>query len=472
MTAIFWFRQDLRLSDNPALTKACNAHDDVIYLYILDENAQRPLGGAQRWWLHHSLTSLAESLKKKSAVLTLCSGKADDVLAKLANQHKVEAVYWNRVFTPYQQHCDDKIQQKLERNGIEVTIYHDHLLLDPDDVKNKSGGYFKVYTPFSKNMKKMVTEVEVLNAPRKCPQKSHVKMDNLSDWQLLPTKPDWSEGFSHWTVGEAAAKRKLLAFTKEPIKHYADERDRPDWQSTSQLSPHIHFGEISIRQAWEVVKNTEAQQPGYQKGIDVFTNQLLWREFSYYLLHYFPDLQTKNYRSDFDKFRWCKSKKLLRAWQKGQTGYPMVDAGMRQLWQTGFMHNRLRMITASFLTKHCLIHWTEGEKWFWDTLVDADTANNSAGWQWVAGCGADAAPYFRIFNPIIQGSKFDPNGDYIRQWCPELAKLPNKYLFFPADAPESVLKEAGVTIGKEYPAPVVNHADARAEAMLRYRALK
>jgi len=461
MTVLYWFRNDLRLSDNPALSEAAASTHNLIPVYILDESVARPLGGAQRWWLHHSLIALRDVLQKKSVKLVLRKGNAKKILSELVNKYKIEAIYWNRSYEPSLIKRDAEIAKFFTKKNIEIHTFNGSLLTEPAEVTNKSGDYFKVYTPYYRAVKQLIKDIKPLKAPRKCLQKSRVASDRIESWQLLPKNPDWSKGFKIWKVGEKGGQQTLKFFLKNALKNYNQNRDRPDLLGTSRLSPYLHFGEISIWQVWEATKRNQA-----------FARQLIWREFCHYILFHFPQLYYKNYKTQFNEFRWAKSQKKLRAWQKGLTGYPIVDAGMRQLWITGYMHNRVRMIVASFLTKDLLVDWREGEKWFWDTLVDADLANNAFGWQWVAGTGLDAAPYFRVFNPTLQSKKFDANGDYVRQWVPELATLPKKYIHDPSSAPKEILATAGIRLGKDYPLPTVDHKIARDVALKIYKRLK
>ncbi|MBB71273.1 MAG: deoxyribodipyrimidine photolyase [Legionellales bacterium] len=472
MTVICWFRNDLRLRDNSALIAAAKASDDVIPLYILDDKQYRPLGGAQRWWLHHSLTSLAADLDKYGLQLLLRNGNSKKILAELADTHNITGLYWNQVFEPKKLAADNAIRKFFESNNIEVDVFNDNLLNHPDDIKNKSGQYFKVFTPYWRTASEFVVDEPPRQKPRTLAQRTKRRGDKLNDWDLLPTRPDWSGGFDCWQPGEAGAHKALGQFVDAHVHEYLDKRDRPDLPGTSQLSPYIHFGELSPRQIWHSVKQAEQSRSGMAKGAAGFLRQLGWREFSYHLLYHFPEFPTDNFRAEFDKFSWDNDKQQLKTWQQGQTGYPIVDAGMRQLWHTGYMHNRVRMIVASFLTKDLFIDWRKGEAWFWDTLVDADLANNVAGWQWVAGSGADASPYFRIFNPTTQGEKFDPDGDYVRQWVPELADLPNKFIHNPSAAPKAILDEANVILGETYPWPMVDHKEARETALARYKDVK
>ena len=466
-SAIVWLRQDLRLCDNPALTTALNNHSPIILLYILDEINIRPLGGASRWWLHHSLQALMASLAPYSASLCLRRGDPHAIMTSLIQQEKtLSAIYWNRLYEPQAIARDTQLKSSLKNAGIEVHSFNGNLLTEPTHIKTGQQGIFKVFTPYARVAQNiLVDSLTILPPPQKIPSFTPpLTSDELTSWDLLPTQPDWAASFTQWQPGEHGAQDRLEHFMTHDLENYATLRDRPDNPSTSYLSPHLHFGEISPRQVWQMLY---PHTPG-----EALLRQLLWREFSTYLLYHFPDLPKKNFRPLFDQFAWQTNEATLRAWQQGKTGFPLVDAGMRELWKTGYMHNRVRMVTASFLTKDLLIDWRRGEQWFWDTLVDADLANNIASWQWVAGCGADAAPYFRIFNPTLQSQKFDPNGDYIRRHLPELKKLPARYIHEPHKAPPSLLAEAGLVLGQNYPSPIVNHKQARQLALEQYGKIK
>jgi deoxyribodipyrimidine photo-lyase len=461
---LVWFRQDLRLADNPALREAVASAAPIIPVYILDDETPgtwKP-GGASRWWLHHSLTSLARDLEACGARLILRRGKAEKVLDALLAETGASGVYWNRCYEPFAIARDKKLKADLEAKGLAARSFNASLLFEPLTVLSKSGTPFRVFTPFWKACLAADAPALPTPAPKKLEAPSAwPKSDALASWQLLPTKPDWAGGFDVWSPGEAGGQKRLARFVDEALDRYADQRDRPDVEATSRLSPHLHFGEISPRQCFHAGARSAK-----------FQAELGWREFSYHLLFSQPDLPEESLRADFRDFPWYEDAAMLRTWKKGRTGYPIVDAGMRELWQTGWMHNRVRMIAASFLVKHLLQPWRAGEDWFWDTLVDADLASNAASWQWVAGCGADAAPYFRIFSPILQGAKFDPEGKYVRRFVPELATLPTQYLFAPWEAPADVLKRAGVELGVTYPKPIVDHADARARALAAFQSLK
>lgn len=471
---IIWFRRDLRLTDNPALATAAATKRPLICLYIREaEPVFRAAGGASDWWLDKSLRALQVDIEQRGGQLTLRTGDAASILNDLIAETGANTVLWNRRYDKAERDYDAALKTGLTHQGIQVESFNAALLNEPWVHQTGSGGYYKVFSPYWRAIKASYT-----------PPKAHTPPDNLvgpnleseplDDWGLHPKNPDWSAAFSQtWQPGEAGAAKRLETFFEHGLANYGEDRNRPDLpHSTSGLSPHLAFGEIGPAQIWRATKARETAGQAPSKQAEKFLSEVAWREFSYVLLFHNPDLASQNYKPDFDLMPWEDNPDALKAWQIGQTGYPIVDAGMRELWQTGWMHNRVRMIAASFLTKHLMIHWREGEAWFWDTLVDADPANNAASWQWVAGSGADAAPYFRIFNPISQGEKFDPNGDYVRRWCPELKDLPNKYLFSPWAADEATLEEAGVKLGQTYPNPLVDHKAGRERALGAYETLK
>ena len=465
--AIVWFRQDLRLYDNPAFVEACRHHDRVIPIYILDES-HTPIGGAQRWWLHHSLASLDKGLKKLGLNLCLRQGKALDVLKQLVEDYQIESIYWNRCYSPVSIERDTVIKKVFQTGGIRIVSTNGSLLHEPWQIKNMSGDFFKVFTPYWRACLKQMNIPEPYTMSR-IPKALEAHSDSLVSWKLLPTEPDWAETFGdYWQPGEEGACKKLANFVDINLKGYSTSRDEPAKDTTSKLSPHLHFGEISPWEIWRAIEWVKWDKDCDLKSVERFLSEIGWREFSYYLLYHFPSLPNANYKSHFDVFPWENDDNFLRRWQKGMTGYPIVDAGMRELWHTGYMHNRVRMIVASFLTKDLFIDWRLGANWFLDTLVDADLASNSASWQWVAGCGADAAPYFRIFNPILQGEKFDPNGDYVKRWVPELKFVPVQWVHKPWMAPQDKL---GLCLGKDYPVPIVDHPEARSKALLHYKML-
>lgn len=467
---IVWFRQDLRLSDNPALHQAAESGKPVIPVFILDDETpgKWAWGGASRWWLHHSLEKLAADLEACGVHLVLRKGASDTVIADLVEETGASAVFWNRCYEPFARKRDEAIKSALKDRGVDAASFNGTLLAEPWTVQTKTGDPYKVFTPFWRAEREVIDPADPLPAPKSLKPWKSIASDDLSDWDLTPTKPDWAKGFSdHWTPGESGARERLEDFLEERLLSYADGRDRPDRNDTSGLSPHLHWGEISPRQIWHATRSASEG-----KNADKFLSEVGWREFSYNLLYHFPHFPDRNYQDKFDGFPWAGNDSAFEAWTRGQTGYPVVDAGMRQLWQTGWMHNRVRMIAASFLIKDLMIDWRRGQDWFWDTLVDADLANNSASWQWVAGSGADAAPYFRIFNPITQGEKFDPDGTYVKRFVPELAKLPIKYIHAPWTAPESVLAQAGIRLGTTYPEPIVDHSEARDRALAAFKGLK
>lgn len=473
---IVWFRSDLRLGDHKALHAAVANGAPVIPLYILDDVTPGAwkLGGASRWWLHMSLAALGEQLEAAGSKLVLAQGDTREVLAKLIKSTGASGVYFTRGYERYSVALEQDLKAALDAAGVAFKRYGGSLLREPEEIRTKTGDVYKVYTPFWRALSDGFTVAAPKPAPKTIPAPaSWPKGLALSALALLPKKPDWAGGMREtWTPGEAGALARLDAFLKRALQNYTEDRNRPDVEGTSRLSPHLHFGEITPAMCWFKAQAAAARMTGSDKGLETFLKELVWREFSYTLLFNWPNLPEEPFKPEFARFPWAQNAGHLRAWQKGQTGYPIVDAGMRELWHTGYMHNRVRMIVASFLIKDLLVPWQEGEAWFWDTLVDADLASNAASWQWVAGSGADAAPYFRIFNPVTQGAKFDPNGDYVRRYVPEIAKLPNDYLHAPWTAPRDVLRAAGVTLGETYPAQIVDHAAARDAALAAYERIK
>ena len=472
--AIVWFREDLRLSDNPALHAAVSSGRPLVLLYILDEQTKglRPLGGASKWWLDKSLRALAADIKQAGAQLTLRSGQSADVLDTVIEETGAETIFWNRRYDQPERDLDAAIKEDLTQRGLDVSSHNARLLNEPWQVETNAGGYYKVFTPYWRAARNNFVARDTYGRHRTLSGPKH-ESESLDDWGLHPSNPDWSTGFDDWTPGEDGAIARLTDFLDGPINGYKEDRNRPDLDmSTSGLSPHLRFGEIGPLQIWRAVHAGMEAGTIQEKDGHTFLSEIGWREFSHTLLFYNPALASENYNDSFEFMPWRKDKNAFDAWTKGQTGYPMVDAGMRQLWQTGWMHNRVRMIVASFLTKHLLLPWQDGEAWFWDTLVDADPANNAASWQWTAGSGADAAPYFRVFNPISQGSKFDETGDYVRRFCPELKDLPDKYLHAPWEASEETLNKTGIQLGKTYPKPIVDHSGARQRALDAYDTLK
>jgi len=471
---IVWFRQDLRLNDNPALAAAMKRGGAVIPLFVWDEAGagDEVPGAASRWWLHHSLASLDAALRGRGSRLILAREPAAQTLLRLVRENGADAVHWNRCYEPRAVARDTRIKEELKAAGVEARSFNAALLHEPHEVRNKSGQPFRVFTPFWRHCQSLAQEAPVklpagpIPAPDRWPNTLA-----LPELDLLP-RLGWADGLAAaCQPGEAAALKRLKHFVAGPLADYAHDRDSPAVDGTSALSPHLHFGEIGPRQVWAAVRSLSEESGVFpvNAGAQMFLSELGWREFAHHVLFHFPESVRRAMRPEFDSIPWRRNAADLRAWQRGQTGYPIVDAGMRQLWRTGWMHNRVRMIVASFLVKHLRIRWQEGARWFWDTLVDADLANNSLGWQWTAGCGVDAAPFFRIFNPTLQGTKFDPEGAYVRRWVPELSGLDARYIHRPWEAPEAVLQAAGVRLGSDYPQPMVDHAEARAAALDAFR---
>src|SRR5579871_2111359 len=474
-SVIVWFRDDLRLSDHPALNEAAKAGAPVIALFVLDEASPglRPLGGAVRWWLARSLRALGASLEAKGGALVLRRGPAAKVVAEVAREAGASAVYWNDIAQWPHRAVAKQVEAALAKLGVDSKSFAGDLLVSPSEIRNKEGRGLRVFTPFWRRLQSMGDPPSPLPAPKTLHPANAVRSDTLESFALEPRHPDWAGGLSEtWTPGEKAAQARLKAFLAGGVKGYAGERDRPDRDGTSSLSPHLRFGEISPRQVWHAARFAAAEHRGLAGDIEKYLSELGWREFCRHLLFDLPDLANQNLQSSFDAFPWKHDDKALAAWQRGRTGYPIVDAGMRQLWHTGVMHNRVRMVVASFLVKHLLIDWRKGERWFWDTLVDADAGSNPANWQWVAGCGADAAPYFRVFNPVLQGEKFDPDGAYVRRWVPELGQLPNNVIHKPWEAAPLELASAGVTLGKTYPQPIIDHRKGRERALKAYEKVR
>jgi deoxyribodipyrimidine photo-lyase len=474
--ALHWFRSDLRLADNPALLDAAKA-EAAAFVFIDETNPDfRARGGAKAWWLHGALQSLKTDIEARGGTLAILRGDSHLLIPHLARVMACDLVTWNRRYGLAERENDARIKAELTGMGIAARSFNAALLYEPWEISTQGGTPMRVFTPFWRACRGLRAPALPLAAPERMPSALPVpEAQSLASLTLLPTTPDWAGGMrAAWQPGETGAAAQLDAFLEGPFAGYGTHRDRPDFPSSSRLSPFLASGEISPRQVWQAAE--EARLTGRSRasaGDEAkFFAELGWREFSYHLLYHFPDFAARNHQPRFDAFPWREDAADLRAWQRGMTGYPLIDAGMRQLWQTGFIHNRVRMVVASFLTKHLMLDWRAGERWFFDTLVDADAASNAASWQWVAGSGADAAPYFRIFNPMIQGEKFDPNGDYVRCHVPELARLPAKYIHKPWEAPKAVLAGAGVALGKDYPAPIVRHELARDRALAAFAELK
>ena len=458
MTApiLVWLRHELRLGDNPALSAAVATGRPVIPVFILDDTAD--IGGAVAWWLHHSLTSLARSISERGGTLLLRRGDPLTLIPALIAETGASGLYWSRSYDPHLRAQDQALAEPLRQSGVELRRANDaSLLFEPDEIRNKEGRPYQVFSQFWR----ACLAAEPPRLPYPAPESIRPPAtipagDLLASWNLLPHSPDWAGGLrERWHVGEDAAWQQLGRFLQAGVSRYHDHRDRPDIHGTSALSPHLRFGEISPHQIWHAVASV-----GTGRGPETYLKEVGWREFSHHLLAQHPALRTVALRPAFAQFPWQPDPAALKAWQSGHTGYPLVDAGMRQLWHTGWMHNRVRMVTASFLVKHLLQPWQDGEAWFWDCLVDADAASNPASWQWVAGCGADAAPYFRIFNPILQGQKFDPRGDYVRRWVPELSHRSTSDIHIPAHGIPG------------YPGPIVDHDAARQRALAAFAEIK
>lgn len=475
---IYWLRSDLRLDDNPALSAALASGQTVIPVYILDDKTPGiwKRGAASRWWLHHSLAALDTSVQKNNLHrIVYATGDAQAALTAIIAQTGATDVYWNRCYEPWAISRDIGIKETLKKNGIGVHSASGYLLFEPWEIKNKSGQPYQVFTPFSKacfeKADTFLPPADFVKPAKKNASRISYQDLSLDDLALLPNIPWYKTMEKIWQPGEEGAHKRLQDFLSKGVAHYKTARDFPAQEDgVSGLSPHLHFGEISPRRVWFAVlaslragredKNLSSNAYGWLR-------QLIWREFSYHLLYAAPDFPEQPWNKKFKDFPWKKDPVLIKQWQQGNTGYPIIDAGMRQLWQTGWMHNRVRMIVGSFLVKNLLQPWREGEDWFWDTLVDADLANNAAGWQWIAGCGADAAPYFRVFNPVLQSKKFDPQGAYIRKFVPELAAIPDAYIHTPWDAPPLIRQQA-----KDYPAPIVDIAASRNKALKAYHDIK
>jgi deoxyribodipyrimidine photo-lyase len=459
---LLWLRRELRLTDNPALEAAMATGRPVLPVFVLDETspgAWAP-GGASRWWLHHSLAALQADLVSRGAPLVLRRGRFEEVIPRLAAETGAGEVHAGIPTEPW---AREAYRRTLAALGpVKLRCHMTALLHHPDALRTQAGGPYGVFSPFARAFRAAGPVPMASAAPARIPGGPEVASDRLEDWGLLPRAPDWAgELREGWVPGEAGAQARLAAFVAERIGRYRGERDLPGEDSTSRLSPYFAFGEISPRQVWHAGAACEK-----------FRDEVLWREFAAHLLWHHPGLPQAPLRGEFAAMPWRDDPAGLRAWQRGRTGVPIVDAGMRQLWRTGWMHNRVRMIVASFLAKHLMIRWQAGEAWFWDTLVDADLAQNAASWQWVAGCGADAAPYFRVFNPVLQGRKFDPEGAYVRRFVPELARLPESVIHAPWEAPALVLQAAGVRLGGTYPAPIVDLAAGRDRALQAFAGLR
>lgn len=457
---IAWLRNDLRIADNPALSAAVRDGERVVALYIHEETAGvRPPGGAARWWQHQSLVALNKSLAQRGIELVVRRGDSREVVDAVVAERNAGAVYWNRRYAPGERAVDQTIKTGLRERGVGASSFEGNVLVEPWDIQTGQGKPYSVFTPFWKTLKSR----DITTPQRRPPEKQGHEPGAVDDDYV---EPKWAGKLGrHWSIGEAAARQTLADFLDGQVEDYPAGRDFPGREATSRLSPHLRFGEISARQVWHTAMAAAHDDHSLQPAVDKFLSELAWRDFSYHQLYHRPDIATEPMHLKYAEMRWRGSEKDLTAWQRGQTGLPIIDAGMRELWETGYMQNRVRMLVASLLTKNLLIDWRKGEQWFWDCLVDGDVANNPASWQWVAGCGLDAAPYFRIFNPVTQGEKFDADGAYIRRWAPELTKLPDTWIHKPAEAPKDVLAETGIVLGETYPRPIVDLKASRSRAL-------
>ena len=466
---VHWFRQDLRLVHNPSLEILAGIVDQVIPIYIIDP--KQPIGSTSKWWLEKSLNSLSIDIKKRNGQLNIFEGDPFNIISSLILEKNIECFYWNRLYDSYSIIRDKKIKSSLKLNNIDCKTFNSYLLNEPWEIKNKSGNFFKVFTPYWRHCNEITRN-------KKLTKKNHdlnffnfalKKSKNYQDLNLTNKKLKWTNKIQkNWSPGEINAQLQLKEFINKKANNYSVGRDRPDQNLTSKLSPYLHFGEIS---PMEIYIQVSLSKKLNSQNKEKFLAEIGWRDFSYNLLYHYPDMNKNPIQQKFNKFPWLKNNKNLKKWHKGFTGIPIVDAGMRQLYETGWMHNRVRMIVGSFLTKNLLLHWKLGEEWFFDTLVDADIGSNSAGWQWISGCGADASPYFRIFNPILQGQKFDPKGEYVKKYIPELKNVTNKFIHNPWEMPEESQINSGCRIGKDYPYPIVDLKETRNRALSAFKTI-
>lgn len=465
-TVLVWLRNDLRLSDNPALDAARRSGERVVALYVHEtDEAIRAPGGAARWWLHQSLLALGKDLADNGIALRVENGRAAEVVDRVRRGAESDAVHWNRRYAPGQREVDAAIKADLRKQGVDVRSHAGSVLLEPWEIETGQGKPYSVFTPFWKALKER-------DIARPLPQSATGKKVTAGRIDSDYRQPEWAGKLTqYWDIGEAAAQERLERFLEECVEDYPKGRDYPAGAVTSHLSAHLRFGEISPRQIWHAAWAFAHAHPDRTPAVEKFLSELAWRDFSYHQLYHRDDIANAPMQAKYGDLKWRHAPAQLKAWQSGQTGIPIIDAGMRELWETGYMHNRVRMLVASFLTKNLLIDWREGEHWFWDCLVDADDANNPASWQWVAGSGLDAAPYFRIFNPVTQGERFDPDGDYVRRWVPELTALPDTFLHDPSQAPEGVLEQAGIVLDETYPRAIVDLKETRRRALDAFGAL-
>lgn len=473
---LVWLLRDLRVDDHPALLAAAERGAVVpVFIWAPEEDGDWPPGAASRWWLHYSLSAFGQELKRRGSRLIIRRGPSEAILRAIVAEVGASAVYWNRGYEPAAVARDMRVASALRAAGVEAASFKDSVLWEPEEVLTQQGRPYRVFTPYYRRWQTLPSPDRPQTAPRQLPPpRRWPKSQKLEELELLQ-QFDWAAGLrAAWSPGAEGAMTRLNEFLEKGLAHYVEGRDQPGIESVSRLSPHLHFGELSPRRVWHAVCDFLTTRPGRARRAagEAFLRQIAWRDFGYHLLFHFSSTPGEPFNPDFAKFPWRRDEGLLRAWQQGRTGYPLVDAAMRELWTTGWMHNRVRMVAGSFLVKHLLLPWQAGARWFWDTLVDADLANNTLGWQWVAGCGADAAPYFRVFNPIAQGRRFDADGRYVRRWIPELSKLPDKWIHEPWAAPAETLARAGVELGRNYPQPIVEHAAARARALEAFAVMR
>lgn len=478
---VVWFRTAFRLSDNQAWNAALDSGSPVIpcFIWTQEEVDRLATGPASRWWLHRSLLALDGELRRHGLRLAVFRGHSTaDVLEKVVRVNKAAAVHAGRAYDPLGRAQESHISSLLARARVRLCLYRDLTLVDPWEIFSQAGKPYSVFTPFWRKLQPDLSFVVPEGGPRRrarAPEPWPASLTVL-DLDLADDVRQGDRLGALWNCGERAAGEALARFIETGLCRYHEMRDRPDCEGTSRLSPHLHFGEISAARVVSAIEQA-VQEEGksslgqeLSRSKEVFLSELGWRDFAYYLLWHFPQIATQPLRPEFASFPWENDEEALSAWQEGRTGYPLVDAGMRQLAQTGWMHNRVRMVVASFLAKDLLIRWQVGASWFLQTLVDADLASNSLGWQWSTGCGVDAVPYYRVFNPVVQGRQHDPTGAYVRKWVPELAKLDNRWIHRPWQAPREELLRAGVQLGVTYPTPIVDHVAARARALLLFRA--
>ncbi len=470
ITGIHWFRLDLRLNDNPSIEALSKNVTSILPIYIYDES--QDIGQASKCWLEKSLISLNDQLKKFNSRLYVFTGNPKKIINKIIQNENISHVYWNRLYDDKSIKHDKDLKSFLINKSIVCKSFNGYLLTEPWNIKNKSGNFFKVFTPFWKTNYELLKNTKLYLSSVKKYNFYNKKIDlsvSIRELNINTTKQIWmNKILSHWNVGEGAAREKLKSFIKHKLHNYSSGRDRPDTEFTSRLSPHLHFGEISARRVFFEIIKSSIDDNNKRK----YLSEIGWRDFSYNLLYNYPKMTHDPIQSKFIKFPWLQDSKSLKSWQLGKTGIPIVDAGMKELYETGWMHNRVRMIVGSFLTKNLLIHWKEGEKWFFNCLVDADIGSNSAGWQWISGSGADASPYFRIFNPVLQGKKFDPKGEYVRKYIPSLKKIPDKFVHSPWEMNSQEKEKYNFSIEKDYSLPIVELSETRKRALAAFKSIK